>query len=168
MNSWYILYKNKEPETRFASIFTHNLHQKSPDYHIGKKGLIFGVWLKIRPTIFRPIRFFLPIRYIFVFLYQGWDDVSFHGSPQIPTPNIDALALSGVILNNYYVSPSSFATKCEIMTGKYATRLGKCLSFSSYCPLLLIIQKSLKHIVYFLCSNSIYGWNLELFSKKCP
>lgn len=54
----------------------------------------------------------------------GWDDVSFHGSPQIPTPNIDALALSGVILNNYYVSPSSFATKCEIMTGKYATRLG--------------------------------------------
>ncbi|XP_065646618.1 serine-rich adhesin for platelets isoform X2 [Hydra vulgaris] len=54
----------------------------------------------------------------------GWDDVSFHGSPQIPTPNIDSLAKSGVILNNYYVSPSSFATKTEFMTGKYATHLG--------------------------------------------
>lgn len=29
------------------------------------------------------------------------------------------------MLNNYYVSPSSFATKSEFMTGKYATRLGK-------------------------------------------
>ena len=56
---------------------------------------------------------------------QGWDDVGFHGSPQIPTPNIDALALGGIILNNYYVSPSSFATKSEFMTGKYGTRLGK-------------------------------------------
>lgn len=54
----------------------------------------------------------------------GWDDVGFHGSAQIPTPNIDSLALSGVILNNYYVSPSSLATKSEFMTGKYGSRLG--------------------------------------------
>ncbi|XP_049269843.1 arylsulfatase B isoform X2 [Rhipicephalus sanguineus] len=54
----------------------------------------------------------------------GWADVSFHGSPQIPTPNLDALASDGVVLNNYYVHPTCTASRGALMTGLYSTRYG--------------------------------------------
>uniref|UniRef100_A0A2C9JWC7 Sulfatase N-terminal domain-containing protein n=1 Tax=Biomphalaria glabrata TaxID=6526 RepID=A0A2C9JWC7_BIOGL len=53
----------------------------------------------------------------------GWDDVSFHGA-EFPTPNIDRLALDGVILNNYYVQPMCTPTRGAILTGKYPIHTG--------------------------------------------
>ena len=54
----------------------------------------------------------------------GWNDVSFHGSSQIPTPTIDLLTSQGVELNQYYVNPVCSPTRGSLMTGRSMMHTG--------------------------------------------
>jgi hypothetical protein len=50
---------------------------------------------------------------------QGYADVGFHGSKEIPTPQLDALAASGVRFTNGYVSaPYCSPTRAALLTGR--------------------------------------------------
>ncbi len=56
---------------------------------------------------------------------MGYADVGFHGSKDIPTPNLDALAASGVRFTSGYVSgPYCSPTRAGLLTGRYQTRFG--------------------------------------------
>ncbi|KAH9363634.1 hypothetical protein HPB48_004155 [Haemaphysalis longicornis] len=57
---------------------------------------------------------------------QGWADTSLVGASQIPTPNLDALAANGRLLNHYYTLPVCTPSRAAFMTGLYPIRLGKC------------------------------------------
>ncbi|XP_064458139.1 arylsulfatase B-like isoform X3 [Ornithodoros turicata] len=54
----------------------------------------------------------------------GWNDVSYHGCPQIPTGNIDAMAWNGLRLTQYYTQTLCSPSRAALMTGRYPIRTG--------------------------------------------
>src|SRR3954462_3077419 len=56
---------------------------------------------------------------------MGFGDVGFHGCKDIPTPNLDALAASGVrFTNGYFSGPYCSPTRAGLLTGRYQERFG--------------------------------------------
>jgi arylsulfatase A-like enzyme len=56
---------------------------------------------------------------------MGYADIGVHGSRDIPTPNIDALARNGIRFTDAYVSgPYCSPTRAGLLTGRYPQRFG--------------------------------------------
>jgi len=64
---------------------------------------------------------------VIVFLSDdvGWAEFGFQGCQDIPTPNIDSIANSGVKFTNGYVAATVCSpSRAGLMTGRYPTRFG--------------------------------------------
>lgn len=54
----------------------------------------------------------------------GYADCGFNGGDEIRTPEIDALAHGGAVIESHYVQPVCSPTRSALMTGRYPTRTG--------------------------------------------
>src|SRR5215510_4211748 len=64
---------------------------------------------------------------VIVFLSDdvGWAEFGFQGCKDIPTPNIDSIANSGIKFANAYVAATVCSpSRAGLMTGRYPTRFG--------------------------------------------
>jgi arylsulfatase A-like enzyme len=54
----------------------------------------------------------------------GWNDIGLRNGTDVLTPQMDALAEDGVILDRFYTQQVCSPSRAAIMTGKFAYRLG--------------------------------------------
>lgn len=57
--------------------------------------------------------------------------MGFHGGNQFKTPNIDALAAAGTVLNRYYVNPVCSPTRASLLSGRSVIHHGVQSPFSA-------------------------------------
>lgn len=87
---------------------------------VGATCLTFDPFAHISAAQTRP-----PNIVVFVADDMGYADIGVHGAQDIPTPNIDALAASGVRFTDGYVTgPYCGPTRAGLLTGRYPQRFG--------------------------------------------
>ncbi|NLE36977.1 MAG: sulfatase-like hydrolase/transferase, partial [Pirellulaceae bacterium] len=56
---------------------------------------------------------------------QGWGDVGYNGHPVLKTPELDALAASGLRFDHFHAAaPVCSPTRCSVLTGRHPNRFG--------------------------------------------
>lgn len=105
----------------------------------------------------------------------GYGDLSAWGAPDIRTPNIDALAASGIRFGNFYSnSPVCSPTRASLMTGCYPDCVGmpgmirtqKRETWGYLDPKAVLLPRRLKPAGY---HTALVGkWNLGLASPSLP
>jgi arylsulfatase A-like enzyme len=62
---------------------------------------------------------------------QGYGDMSCHGNPWLKTPELDLLHDTSVRLTDYHVDPTCSPTRAALLCGRYSSRVGVWLTYSS-------------------------------------
>jgi len=83
----------------------------------------------------------------------GYNDVGYHGSPQIPTPHIDALAARGVRLESYYVQPVCSPSRSSFLSGRHVIHTGVYTPFTAATAQRLDTRYTLLPRYLQLCCN---------------
>ena len=106
---------------------------------------------------------------------QGLHDVSYYGTKDIKTPNIDFIAKTGIRIDNFYAnSPVCSPTRASIMTGLYPDRAGvpgviRTNPLNSWGHLrtdVNILPAELKNLGY---NSALIGkWHLGIDSPNLP
>jgi arylsulfatase A-like enzyme len=53
---------------------------------------------------------------------QGWGDTGYDGAPGAVTPNLDAMAANGLIMDRFYAHPKCSPTRASLLTGRNGHR----------------------------------------------
>ncbi len=106
---------------------------------------------------------------------QGYHDVSYYGTSDLRTPNIDMLCKAGMRFDNFYAnSPVCSPTRASLMSGRYPEMVGVPGlvrskpedNFGFLKPDAILLPKLLKEAQY---NTAIIGkWNLGLESPNTP
>lgn len=106
---------------------------------------------------------------------QGYHDVSYYGTPDLRTPNLDMLCRSGMRFDHFYAnSPVCSPTRASIMSGRYPEMVGvpglvRSIPDDNWGylkPDAILLPKLLKQAQY---NTAIIGkWNLGLESPNTP
>ncbi|MEO9892147.1 sulfatase-like hydrolase/transferase [Aurantibacter sp.] len=106
---------------------------------------------------------------------QGYHDVSYYGTKDIRTPNIDKIAASGMRFDNFYANSTVCSpTRAAILTGRYQDRVGVPGVIRTYKednwgyldPKATLLPTELNRVGY---TTAIIGkWHLGLESPNIP